>query len=181
MAADDVSRFSNLTFEGFRALARDGSLSKYERIGFPDSYRAGFEEQIFDDIRRKLSNLDSEQRTVLDIGPGASDLPRMMIEHCRARSHDLIIVDSSEMLSHLPDVPGVSKVHGRFPQECSSLLRQYAGRIDAVLVYSVIQYVHVEASLFSFLDHLLMLLAPGGEILIGDIPNIDRRKQRQIA
>src|SRR5689334_7532847 len=57
MTIDDFSRFENLTFEQFRRLALDARLSKYEKIGFPDSYREGLEALIFEDIRSKLTNL----------------------------------------------------------------------------------------------------------------------------
>ena len=37
---NDAPESDNLDYEGFRALARQSELSKYERIGFPDAYRA---------------------------------------------------------------------------------------------------------------------------------------------
>jgi hypothetical protein len=81
------------------------------------------------------------------------------------------------MLSILPDAPFVRKVPGRFPSDCSSLLEEEVGRIDIVITYSVIQYVFVDASIFDFVDRSLLLLAPGGSMLIGDIPNVSRRKR----
>ena len=54
--------FTNIGFEDFRALAQDASLSKYERIGFPDSYREGLEQCIFADILGKLGNLLKRRR-----------------------------------------------------------------------------------------------------------------------
>ena len=96
---DDPNRFATLTFEGFRDLAKDGSLSKYERIGFPDSYRAGFELAIFRDILTKLPALNEQGQTIVDIGPGSSDLPAMLIQQCQACQHQLVLVDSDEMLA----------------------------------------------------------------------------------
>ena len=52
--------FSSISYEDFRRLAKDESLSKYERIGFPDAYRSGFEEAIYADILAKLSNLNKD-------------------------------------------------------------------------------------------------------------------------
>ena len=47
----------------------------------------------------------------------------------------------------------------------------------AILSYSVLHYVFVESSIWSFLDTSLDLLAHSGEMLIGDIPNISKRKR----
>lgn len=175
--AADYQRFKHLTFDGFRALARDEGLSCYQQIGFPDSYRRGHEEAIFEDIRGKLPGLNSADKVVLDIGPGCSDLPRMLIDWCHARGHRLILCDSAEMLARLPDGPGVLKFPGRYPQESGELFAEYAGRVDAVLCYSVLHYVFAEQPLFDFIDRTLDLLAPGGACLLGDIPNVSKRKR----
>ncbi|MFL6520966.1 MAG: class I SAM-dependent methyltransferase [Chthoniobacterales bacterium] len=165
------------TFEDFRKMARDESLSNFGRIGFPDSYRAGKEERIFEDIRAKLPSLDASRQTVVDIGPGCSGPAMMMIDLCRRQKHQLILVDSEEMLAHLPDEPFVTKVAGRYPDQSAAKLEPYLGKVDTIVCYSVLHYIFVETNLFSFLDHSLTLLADGGEMLIGDIPNQSKRKR----
>lgn len=176
-ASDDYDRFSKLSFEGFRELANDDSLSKYEKIGFPDSYRAGKEEAIFADIRAKLTNLDSTGGTVLDIGPGCSDLPSFLVSFCRERRHRLLLADSRDMLRLLPDGPSIEKIPGFFPRDAEAFLREHRGRVDAILTYSVLHYVFAEGNLFEFLDAALDLLAHDGQMLIGDVPNISKRKR----
>lgn len=173
---NDPNRFADLTFDGFRDLAKDGSLSKYERVGFPDSYRAGFEPAIFQDILAKLPVLQEQGRIVIDIGPGSSDLPALLIQQCKARKHELVLIDSNEMLAHLPDSAGYKKVPGMFPK-CMASLASYIGRTDAILCYSVLQYAYVDTNLFDFVDSALSLLAPGGRCLLGDVPNISMRKR----
>lgn len=168
--------FSNLAFEDFRRMAKDESLSKYERIGFPDSYRSGFEEKIFFDIQRKLTKLGNAGGHVLDIGPGCSDLPKMLIDLCREKRHHLTFVDSAEMLAHLPDDAHVTKVAAQYP-DCQDLIDELRGKVSAILCYSVLQYVFIEGAFFRFLDISLSLLAPGGQMLIGDIPNQSKRKR----
>ncbi|MFM0381945.1 class I SAM-dependent methyltransferase [Paraburkholderia dipogonis] len=170
------NRFANIGFDDFRRLATDESLSNYERIGFPDSYRDGFELAIFADIRRKLTNLESRGANVLDIGPGCSGLPAMLIDLCNDKSHQLVLVDSAEMLDRLPNAPSVTKVAARYP-DCPELIGNHQGLLDAILCYSVLQYVVNDGSVFSFLDSALSLLAPGGQMLIGDIPNVSKRKR----
>lgn len=166
-----------LTYEGFRELARDGSLSPHEKVGFPDSYRAGWEEAILRDIRSKLTNLDTPGRRFLDIGPGCAGLPRMLLDLCREKGHEVVLVDSPEMLALLPDEPFSTKIEGRFPEECQPLLAENRGRFDAILAYSVVQYVFREANLFAFFDGCLELLAEGGQLLLGDLPNRSMRKR----
>jgi hypothetical protein len=174
--AADYQRFEKLTFEDFRQLATDPSLSRYQRIGFPDSYRAGKEEAIFEDILGKLPNLRHRDQVVLDIGPGCSDLPHLLLSCCRKQGHTLLLADSAEMLQHLPDPPFIEKFPCSFPN-CPELLERYHGRIDVVLSYSVLHYIFAEGNLFAFLDHIVSLLAPGGECLLGDVPNVSKRKR----
>jgi hypothetical protein len=152
-------------------------LSCYQRIGFPDHYRRDYEPVIFDDIRGKLTNLDLENKTVLDIGPGCSDLPKMLMDLCQRQGHHLLLCDSQEMLDHLPDASFVKKVSGCFPKEVGDFVAENAGRVDVILTYSVLHYVFVDLPLFEFLDRSLQMLAEGGQMLIGDIPNVSKRKR----
>jgi len=172
----NYKRFEHLTFQDFRRMAADDSLSSYEKIGFPNSYREGRERAIFEDISFKLPALSERGKTVLDIGPGCSELPLMLIEACKDNGHELLLIDSEEMLSRLPDTPGAKKIVGYYP-ECEAALSSYIGRIDVIVTYSVLHYVFAESNIFSFLDLSLSLLAPGGQMLIGDVPNISKRNR----
>jgi hypothetical protein len=49
--------------------------------------------------------------------------------------------------------------------------------VDVIIAYSVLHYVFVEGNLFGFLDQAIHLLAPGGSLLVGDIPNVSKRKR----
>jgi hypothetical protein len=176
MAEADSSRFADLTFESFRRMAADDSLSDNERIGFPESYRAAGDAAILADIEGKLPALAQSGRTIVDIGPGSAGLSRLTRERCAERGHSLVFVDSAEMLAHHPDGAGLTKVAARFP-ECPELNASHGGRADAVIVYSVIQYAFRDASIFEFFDAALALLAPGGRLLIGDVPNASMRRR----
>lgn len=171
-----TSRFEHIGFDDFRRFAQDGSMSKYERIGFPDSYREGYEAAIFADIRAKLTKLDQDGCRVVDIGPGCSDLPKMLIDLCAAKGHRLTLIDSQEMLNLLDDAPFIEKLGAMYPQ-CPDWIAGQAGTVDAILCYSMLHYVFVDVSFFRFLDASLSLLAPGGQMLIGDIPNVSKRKR----
>jgi hypothetical protein len=176
MPTEDYKRFANITFEDFRRMAQDESLSAYEKIGFPDSYRKGKEELIFEDIVTKLPSLSGQGKLVLDIGPGCSDLPRLLIEKCREQGHKLLLVDSAEMLARLPNESFIEKFAFYYPSS-ETFLQSYARKVDVILTYSVLHYVFAESNVWKFLDYSLALLADGGEMLIGDIPNGSKRKR----
>lgn len=167
----------DLTFEGFRAIAQNPHLTANERIGFPDSYRNGFEEAILRDVSAKLPVLLGKGATIVDIGPGCAGLPHRLIDLCRERNHRLILVDSDEMLRQLPDVANVTvKIAGAFPAIRASI-QDAGGQADAIICYSVFHYVFAEGNPFDFLDSIVHLLADGGRALIGDIPNISKRRR----
>jgi len=168
--------FTNIGFEDFRRFAQDKTLSKFERIGFPDDYRKGHEENIFADIQTKLTFLATQGKIVIDIGPGCSDLPMMLIEQCRDKGHELHLIDSAEMLALLPEAPFIKKISALYPN-CPETISALNGKVDVILCYSVLHYILVDVAFFRFLDTSLSLLAPGGQMLIGDIPNISKRKR----
>jgi hypothetical protein len=172
----DLARFERLTFADFRRLAVDDSLSPYEKIGFPDAYRQGAEEAILDDIVAKLPALAAKGKRILDIGPGCSGLPRMLLELCGRCGHRATFVDSPEMLAQLPDVPFLVKVPGAFP-ETAAMPDGSAGSMDAIIVYSVLHYVFAEADVGAFLDRAIELLDHEGAMLIGDVPNLSKRRR----
>ncbi|MCL5612408.1 MAG: SAM-dependent methyltransferase, partial [Chloroflexi bacterium] len=177
MTDSNSERFSDLKFDDFKRLAQDETLNPIEKVGFPTAYREGKEELIFQDIVNKTSNLMLREQTVLEIGPGCSKPAFMMIDLCRRQGHKLILVDSPEMLNQLPDEDFILKIPGRYPMGCLNLFEKYTGCINAIVTYSVLHYIFIESSVFDFVDQSLSLLAEGGQLLIGDIPNVSKRKR----
>lgn len=168
--------FDDLTFDKFRELATVEGLSHHEKVGFPNEYREGKEESIFGDMITKVRALKVERPTVVEIGPGCSQLPVMLARFCAETNGQVHFVDSQEMLQHLPDGSHVHKWPGRYPQ-IPGLFEALTGRVNVIVAYSVIQYVFAEGNLWDFLDRSLSLLADGGEIFFGDIPNMTMRKR----
>lgn len=177
MPDDKTRKLANLGFDDFRRLARDPSLSQYERIGFLDQYREGKEALILTYWLARIPALGGTGRLVMDIGPGCSELPRMLAAHCAEHSHELILVDNPEMLEQLPDAPFVSKVAAEYPALPQDLLTELAGRLDVIICYSVFHYIFPVCPLHRFVDTSLHLLAPGGVMLVGDIPNFDKKNR----
>lgn len=163
-------------YEGFRRRAQDLTLSANEKAGFPDSYRSGAAENILADIDAKLPGFGRRGARVLDIGIGCSELSYAIVRRAIDLNQHLTIIDSQEILDQLDDGPQVEKLEGPFP----SCLDRTApiGPFDAIVAYSVVQYVFVEASIFRFIDRASALLAESDAgFLIGDVPNTSMRKR----
>ena len=173
----DPERLASLRYEDFKDLAKEAGLSQHERIGFPDAYREGYEEAILSDLRLKAFNLDTPGRSVVDIGCGCGALAERMMAFCESKRHRLILVDSDEVLARLPEAPHVAMVPGRFHQETAAALSDLFGAVDVVLAYSVFHYVVVDSNPFDFVDRALELLAPMGQLVVGDIPNLSMRRR----
>ena len=165
-----------LDYEGFRELAKNKELSQYEKIGFPDDYRKGYEQFILNDIVGKLTNLGEDKKIVLDIGPGCSELPKFLIDMCEAKNHKLVFCDSEEMLSFHENKPFLFKVAGMFPKILDQVC-EVEPQYDVILCYSIFHYIFIDTNIWNFIDSCMKLLAPKGQLLIGDIPNISKRKR----
>lgn len=175
--AAPFERFRGLSYDAFRELAHDPALSRHERSGFPDSLRAGAEAAILADIESKFPMLASGSGlAVVDIGSGDNPLTDLIEERCRERGHRLTLIDSAEVLATREARDGVRLVSGRFP-DVGAFLGEADGSCDVVMAYSVVQYVFAESSLHRFFDAALRLLAPGGRLLLGDVPNASMRRR----
>lgn len=175
----DFAKYTNIGYEELRKLATEKDLSMFERIGFPDSYREGREADIFIDILTKLGADDgSKNKTWLDIGPGCTELPLMTLDFCRQNGHTLLWADSPEMLARLPEDEIVTRFHGYFPNEMPELLENYQQKVDYIVCYSILHCgPFYNTCTYRFIDSAVALLKPGGRMLIGDIPNISKRKR----
>ena len=167
--------YSRISFQEFQGRAQDPSLTKYEKIGFPDNYRKGKEQNIFLDLEQKLK-LDREQLKILDIGCGCSDLVDLLITNSETKKQELILVDSQEMLDLLPNSSIAKKVPGQFPK-CLDSLKEFQNELDVIIVYSVLQHIILDSNPYSFIDKALGLLKSTGVLLLGDIPNNSKRNR----
>ena len=170
--------YDGYNFKKYQALAQDSTLSIYEKIGFPDSYREQSEKAIFDDILHKLPLLNEKDNLkVLDIGSGCSNLQKHISNFCAKRNHTLFLADSAEMLDLIQAKTNEIKIAGLFPDETFEVIKEQSRGIDVIICYSVFHYIFVDSNVWYFLDCVMELLNDGGQVLIGDIPNISKRKR----
>ena len=108
----------------------------------------------FPEIASWLPALGQRGRSVLavDVPDG---LANALASLCEEKAHSLSRVDSVE-------------VHGG-----------QLGTYDAILVASAFEPVFAEGNLWGFFDGTLALLAPGGALLIVDVPNASARRRHR--
>lgn len=126
------------------------------------------------DIRAKLPQLTLRAQRVVDIGSGCGVLPDTLIHDAEILGHQLTCIDSPEMLAALPASPALSKVAAEFPH-CPEFITAARATCNAVLAYSMFHYVFEHGNPWGFVDAALTLLAPGGRLLLGDVPNRSKR------
>lgn len=164
-------------FEDFKRRALDKKMSKWEKIGFPDCYRKGLETKIFNDIKTKTS-ID-KAKNILDIGCGCSELVENVIKNVNEHNQNLILIDSIEMLNNIDYnllKNNIQLLPGKFPDN-SVLENLKSLSFDVIIVYSVLQYVFIDQSIFHFIHECIKLLNTGGRLLLGDIPNFQSRER----
>lgn len=161
-------------FDYYKEKATDGSLTTTEKCG---RYlkQADDELNIFEDVRLKLPALNKENSLIIDIGCGCSDPVNKLIENSLTYKNNLVLVDSEEMLSHLPALDNITKIDTKFPDP--SFVEKYQNKADAIIVYSVFHCVYLESDFIMFTDSLVKLLKSGGTLLLADLPNATKKKR----
>ena len=131
---------------------------------------------IWRDIRRKL--LPRSGETLLDIGCGFGEVTIQILGVAASQGLSVTLVDIEEVIARisvefrkkLP--PDTKLVAGIFPQDMGRRLMNQRRGYDCILAYSVLHYTDRPKE---FISSAVRLLAPGGRLLIGDLPNVDRK------
>ena len=129
----------------------------------------GLEKYIFLDIVKKLKFKNKE--TVLDIGCGYGNLVKKIIKLSHKKNIKLTLCDIKNIISaiklNIKTKKNVEFIEQNF-QKYNFRNRKY----DKILIYSVIHYIDKPKL---FIDKAFELLNRNGCILIGDLPNIDKK------
>lgn len=168
-------------FSDFSELAKS-DIESSQKIGFDEDTRSSSIDQIlFNDMIEKVnyfleSNLSDAN--ILDIGCGCSYFTNFLIKYSALNNNNLYLLDSEEMLININNhYENVIKIPGKFPMS-SSLLKKIVGKVDLVILNSVIHHVFLENNLFNFLESAVKYLNHFGIIYIGDIPNASMQNRQ---
>tara|TARA_A100001037_G_scaffold302113_1_gene333044 strand:+ start:14 stop:739 length:726 start_codon:yes stop_codon:yes gene_type:complete len=155
---------SRVTFENYgrRAEAAFGETELSGRYQMQEEA----ERRIVPDVIDKLA-LDADHR-LLEIGCGAGNI-LIPLSFVVASSTG---VDHEAVLSRMKERGGtrrITRVPGNF------LDLKIETKFDRILIYSVLHCLTDFSEVRHFVEKACELLAPGGRMLIGDIPNVDRK------
>lgn len=158
---------SSKSFENYTRIA-ELTEAGYTEVAGRYAFQAVAERRIIPDVAAKLA-LDS-QDTLLEIGCGPGNL-LLPLSFMVAEASG---IDNSAAIKRLQERSGLSKqiegIVGDFlTMELSTK------RYTKVLIYSVIQYMAGLEEAKTFVARALQLLSPGGYMLLGDLPNSDKK------
>lgn len=151
-------------FDLYAKLANEG-LTDTQLAGRYQT-QAEAERLIFRDVAAKLRLAPTD--TLLDIGCGPGTLLTPASYSCQRVTG----MDNPQVIDRLRRTMRESNVvleYGPFPH-----LRP-SGNYDCILAYSVVHYLPTIEEIERFIVAALEYLRPGGRMLIGDIPNRDRK------
>lgn len=155
-------------FELYAKLARDGASLTDTQLAGRYQCQAEAERLIPLDVAQKLRLAPGDRLFEIGCGTGNLLLPlSFLCESALGMDNE----EAVERLSRAAPRQNVSVLVGLFPQGAPQ------GQFDCVLAYSVIHYFTSLKQVEAFISAALELLAPGGRMLIGDIPNKDLKRR----
>jgi SAM-dependent methyltransferase len=170
---DDRLQQAKVYYSALAASSEDAST----RVGRPSVGDHG-EAPVWRDMLAKLK-VEKAQR-ILDIGVGSGFVARQWGRLATTLDLSLTFVDfeavvgrlQAEIHSSMPEtLPRIQFMSGAFPSTFSAdFLSRKA--FDRIALYSVIHYSSEPRPL---IDAAAAMLRPGGRLLIGDIPNLDKK------
>ena len=148
---------------------RRAKLDNVQEIAGRFGFQKKAEQYLLLDLVDKLSLTPEDD--VLEIGCAAGNLLIPLSFFVRSMTG----IDHKDLLrtlkSRLPKEKNITLIPGNF------LDVKVSGSFSRILIYSVIHYLKDEAELEKFIRKAVAVLRPGGKILIGDIPNMDRKRR----
>lgn len=160
---------SRISFENYTHIAGLAEANNTEVAG-----RLAFQEEaerrILFDLLSKLDIKVSD--FLLEIGCGPGNLLVPLSSFCAKATG----IDNQAALTRLKNRfltdAGIACMPGNFLDMKMSTIH-----FNKVLVYSVLQYLTDREEVFLFVERALTFLKPGGRMLLGDIPNISKKKR----
>ncbi|APB34816.1 SAM-dependent methyltransferase [Gloeomargarita lithophora Alchichica-D10] len=154
-------------FEQFGQRADSTELSFTAMSGRYKIQEYGLKRSILDIIEKLQINPEDR---LLDVGCGVGNITialSMMVAHTTCIDHVKVL---SVFKKRLP-MDEIDFIPGNF------LDIDISGEFDKILSYGVVMCLPAAPDVIRFIDKMVCLLAPGGRMLIGDLPNINKKKR----
>lgn len=133
----------------------------------------GKEKDIFTSISALLKLDNRVGLNFIDIGCGYGNLTDSFIELAKNNQFKTTLIDIAEIIERHKNECNLTNdftlISGNFP---SNLTAPITEMFDCILIYSVLHCVDEPETL---IDEAIKLLNPGGRLLIGDIPNVNKK------
>jgi SAM-dependent methyltransferase len=153
-------------YAAYGALADIGADATEQAGRLPSQVRA--ERLIIADLEAKLALAPPSRLLEIGCGPGNLLIPlSFRVERAVGIDHPGVIARARARYQ----ARNVEWIAGEFPNV------RVEGQFDAILMYSVLQYqVGMDAAI-AFCERAAAMLPSGGRLLIGDMPNVDRKRR----
>jgi trans-aconitate methyltransferase len=153
-----------------RAYDQYGKLAESEHPPLVQAARYATQEEaerlIVADLERKLELAPSHALLEIGCGPGNLLIPlSFRVKRAVGIDHPNVIARAMKRYS----AGNLEWIGGEFPAVDPK------GPFDRILTYAVLHYLEDFAAVTSFVDAASQLLAPGGRLILGDLPNADRK------
>lgn len=119
---------------------------------------------IAKDILNKL-NLKKKD-TVLEIGSGPGLLANDLLAYCK----EYTAIDNKNVLNLIKNKK-IKKIN------CNFFNYKSKKKFNKIIIYSVLHCLTNYNDVYKFINKAINLIKPGGSLLIGDIPNEDKKKR----
>jgi len=163
-----VAKTANSQFEAYGQAARE--VGSDVVLSGRNSFHSGNMFAIVNDVAKTLAVNDSTALLEIGCNAGALLLP------LAGRVKTATGIDHPNCLEKCRAAgppANLNLVAGPWPEASARL----EGKFDAILIYSVVQCVPGAEAAREFLDKAVEFLAPGGRMLVGDLPNADKKQR----
>ena len=126
------------------------------------------EKYIFKDIAVKLE-LNKKKISFLDVGCGCGNLVKFIAKHAEQKKINLTLCDIEPVISKLKKQHKNKKI--KFLDN-EFLKNNFTEKYDRILIYSVLQCMN---DIKKSIEKAYSLLKKNGILLIGDLPNVDKK------
>ncbi len=161
------------TIKRYADLLKDNDVDLAVAVG-RHSEHLGVGKHIWMDITNKLKF--KQGASFLDIGCGFGEVTQYSLAAAETLDMQLHLLDIEEVLNRVKQEmeaetpPNTVFWNGIFPEAINR--ETFPKAFDLILVYSVLHYTDQPEH---FIEKAVSLLAPRGQLLIGDVPNVHKK------